>query len=64
MGNYQFEVNFTLSELIDVEADSYDEAMDMVRDEADAYYPVAPQGYSLSWDDIRIDLIDSDGEDW
>ena len=63
MGSYQFEVNFTLSELIDVDADSYDEAMDMAMDEADAFYAVAPQGYSISWDNIDVDCISEPEED-
>jgi len=56
MAIYKFEVNLTLSELIEVEADSYDEAMDKATEEADAFYAVAPEGWSIPWD--YVDLND------
>lgn len=64
MPNYKFEVIMALSDVIDIEADNMYEAEQMAREEAEAYYPVAPAGYSLSWDNIDMVLIDSDDEEW
>ena len=64
MANYQFEAIMAVSEIIDVEADNSAEAYAQAREIADSYYPVAPEGYSLPWDNIDVILIDSDGEDW
>lgn len=62
MGEYQFEFIASVSDIIDVEADSYDEAVALAREEAEAFYAVAPQGYSIPWDNIDIDCI-SEPED-
>ncbi len=64
MANYQFEVRFSLSDIVDVEADSLAEAEDECRQVMEGYYPVAPAGYSIPWDNDEFDLISSDGEDW
>lgn len=57
MGTYQFEMIASVSDIIEVEADSFDEAESMARNEADAYYPVAPAGYSFSWDNVDLECI-------
>ena len=63
MGEYQFEMAATVSDIITVEADSYDEAYGMAMEEAESYYPVAPAGYSVPWDYVSVDCISEPDED-
>lgn len=63
MGNYQFEVMFGISDVIDVEAESYESALATARDEANSYYAVSVAGYSMPWDDIEIVCIAEPDED-
>ena len=63
MGEYQFEMSASISDIITVEADSYDEAYSMAMDEADAWYAVAPQGFSMPWDHVGVDCISEPDED-
>jgi hypothetical protein len=63
MGNYQFEITMGFSDIIDVEADSYDEAVEIARREAEDYYVVAPAGFSLPWDDVQADCISEPDEE-
>jgi hypothetical protein len=54
MATYVFEALMTLSELIEVEADSYDEAYDLALDGADEFNVITPSGYAIPWDYIEI----------
>lgn len=67
MGEYQFEVIMSYSDIVTVEADSYDEALSLAQEEADSYYPVAPAGFSDAWDNVEVTCIsepdDSEDED-
>lgn len=63
MGEYQFEMLATVTDIITVEADSYDEAIDLAREEADSWYAVAPAGYSVNWDNVDIDFVSGPEED-
>lgn len=62
MGEYQFEMTATITDIITVYADSLDEAESLAQDEADAWYAVAPAGYSVNWDDCQVNLV-SEPED-
>ena len=65
MANYQFEIVMAVSEIIDVEADDYNEACNQARYVAEGdYYCVTPEGYSIPWDNVDYQCIDSDAEDW
>ena len=56
MATYRFYANMTVSEEIEVEADSYDEAFDLALAEASNGYSVLnPSGYSGYFDDIQIE---------
>jgi hypothetical protein len=65
MGEYQFEVMMGVSELIDIEADSYDEALAQANEIAESgFYCVSPDGYSIPWDSIDVTCIaEPDEED-
>ena len=63
MGKYQFEVQMGFTDVIDVEADSYEEAIVSARRDAEDYYVVAPAGFSLPWDDIEVDFISGPDEE-
>lgn len=58
MASYTFEVLMTISELVDVEADNYDEAYELAQQEAEGFYACSPDGFSIPWD--NIELIDYD----
>lgn len=55
MAMYQFEATMSFSDILDIEADSYEEACALALEEAESYYPVTSGGYSMPWDDVRID---------
>jgi hypothetical protein len=57
MAEYQFEVTFGCSEIVDVNANSYEDACEMARERAHAFYPVNPDGYSFEWDNIEVFCI-------
>ena len=63
MGEYKFEMIASVSDIITVDADSYDEAYNLAMEEAESYYPVAPQGYSVPWDHVAVDCISEPDED-
>ena len=64
MAEYQFEVRFGSSEIVDVDANSYEDAWEMARERAHAFYPVNPDGYSFEWDHIEVLCIaEPDEED-
>jgi hypothetical protein len=63
MGTYKFEAVMAVCDVFDIEADSYHEAEALAREEAEFYYPVAPQGFALSWDNIDIVCIDEPDEE-
>ncbi len=64
MPRYEFEVRFSLSDMVDVEADSLAEAEDECRRVMSGYQAVANDGCGIPWDMDEFDLINSDGEDW
>ena len=56
METYRFHVNMSISDVIEVEADSYDEAYELAHVEASNGYSVlTPAGYSACFDDIQIE---------
>ena len=56
---YQFEGLMTVCETVKIEADSYEEALEEARQYfEDELYPVS-QGYSIPWDNVDVNLIDS-----
>jgi len=58
MGFYKFEMIATVSDIFEVEADSYDEAVAEAQTTGnDGYYPVAPEGYSFPWDNVEVVCI-------
>lgn len=63
MGEYQFEMIAAVSDIITVEASSVEEACDLAYAEAEAYYAVAPQGFSIPWDNVDTLLISEPDED-
>lgn len=64
MGEYQFEIQMGFTDVIDVEADSYDEAVEIARRDAEDYYVVVHHlGYSLPWDDVQADCISEPDEE-
>lgn len=63
MGEYQFEVQMGFTDIIDVEADSYDEAVEIARRDAEDYYVVAPAGFSVPWDDVDVVCVSEPDED-
>ena len=64
MPNYEFEIVLSLSDLIDVEADNVQDAMAEAERIANEYQAVLPAGYGYPWDNIDVQLINSDGDDW
>ena len=53
---YRFYANMTISEEIEVEADSYDEAFDLAYAGANNNYSVlTPEGWGASFDHIEIE---------
>lgn len=65
MGRYEFEVVLSVSELLDIDADSYDEAMAQANEIAESgFYCVSPDGYSIPWDHADVTCIaEPDEED-
>ena len=63
MGEYQFEVQMGFTDIIYVEADSYDEAVEIARRDAEDYYVVAPAGFSVPWDDIEVVCVSEPDEE-
>ena len=54
MAHYEFSVELTVSEIIDIEADSYDEAYDMAMEQAHEFTCLSPEGYAVSWDYVDM----------
>ena len=53
----------TVCDTIDIEADSYEEALEMAQSEFDGdYYAVMPAGLSIPWDNVDVSCI-SEPED-
>lgn len=63
MGSYKFEISMSFNDVIEIEADSYVDAENQAREEADAYYPVYPAGFAGSWDYVDVVCIDEPDED-
>ena len=55
MATYRFYANMSISEEIEVEADSYDEAFDLALAESNEYSVLTPAGYSGYFDDVQIE---------
>ena len=64
MGFYKFEMIATVSDIFEIEANSYDEALTEAQTTgADGYYPVAPEGYSFPWDSVEVVCIEEPGDE-
>ena len=64
MGEYQFEVTLTVSEIVDIDADSYEEALAEAQDIAESgFYVVSPEGYSIPWDYSDVSLLSEPDEE-
>ena len=64
MGIYKFEMTASVSDIFEVEADSYDEALTEAQTiGADGYYPVAPEGYSFPWDNVEVVCIEEPADE-
>jgi len=65
MGIYKFEMIASISDVFEVEADSYNEAVaEAEATGGDGYYAVAPEGYSFAWDNVEVVCIEEpDDED-
>lgn len=63
MAYYEFAAELFISELIGVEADSYDEAFDLAMEAAIEYDCINPEGFSIPWDNIDLNdfLIPEEG---
>ena len=64
MANYEFEINLTISDMMDIEADNVQEATDLAYRRSTEYQAVMPDGWSMPWDNVDVILVNSDGEDW
>ena len=63
MGTYSFEGVMTVCDTIDIEAESYQEALEMAQSEFDGdYYAVMPAGFSIPWDNVDVSCV-SEPED-
>ena len=64
MGIYKFEMTASVSDIFDVEADSYEDAVkEAEATGADGYYPIAPEGYSFPWDHVEVICIEEPDEE-
>jgi len=64
MGAYEFEGVMTVCDTMTVEADSYEEALEMAQSEFDGdYYAVMPAGFSIPWDNVDVTCISEPEED-
>jgi hypothetical protein len=63
MGEYQFEISMVVSDVITVDADSYDEAESLAHEEAQGYYAVTPAGFSVPWDNVDSYMISEPDEE-
>lgn len=63
MAEYQFEMIASFSDLFTIDADSYDEAMSLAREEAESYYPVIPEGFAGYWDNVEVNCVSEPEED-
>ena len=63
MGLYKFEMVASVSDIVSIYADSYDEAMNLANEEADIWYAVSPAGYSVSWDHVELICIEEPDEE-
>ena len=64
MGIYKFEMTAAISDIFEVEADSYDDAKAEAEAlGADGYYPIAPEGYSLAWDNVEVVCIEEPADE-
>ncbi len=64
MARYEFEIRFSLSDMVDIDAESLAEAEDECRRIMEGYQAISNDGWGIPWDMDEFDLISSDGEDW
>ena len=64
MGTYQFEGIMTVCDTIDIDAESYEEALEEARQKfEDQFYSVTPAGYYMPWYNIEVSCISEPEED-
>jgi hypothetical protein len=64
MGTYKFEMTAAISDVFDIEADSYDEALAEAEASGTAgYSAVGPEGYSFSWDYVEVVCIEEPADE-
>lgn len=63
MPRFEVSLSATISDVIEVEADSYEEAERLAEDSWDCL-PLASAGYTTGWDMIQIDDVQCLDEDW
>jgi hypothetical protein len=64
MGTYKFEMTAGVSDVFDIEADSYDEALaEAEASGTNGYYAVGPEGYSFSWDYVEVICIEEPADE-
>lgn len=63
MGTYVFEFNASFSDTIEVEADSYEEALAEANAEVEYQYHVVAGGLSVGWDYSDLTCIEEPEED-
>jgi hypothetical protein len=51
---YRFHVNMSMSDVIEVEADSYDEAFELAHVEANEYSVLVPGRFTAQFDDVHV----------
>ena len=51
----------TVCDTIDIEAESYEEALEEARQQfEDEYYAVMPAGFSIPWDNVDVSCVSSE----
>lgn len=61
MGTYSLEGVMTVCDTIDIDAESYEEALEEARQQfEDEYYAVMPAGFSIPWDNVDVSCVSSE----
>lgn len=64
MGTYSFEGVMTVCDTIDIDAESYQEALEEAQQQFDdEYYAVIPAGVSVPWDNVDVSCVFEPEED-
>ena len=64
MATFEFEILSTFSDVVTVDADTFEEAQDEAYQQADDYTVLLPGGYSSPFDDTQVSLLSgSEDED-